>query len=468
LVAIPQAEFSDKAPGAIQSVLSRASLAHPVNPRVAEAFSTSPPTTMHDVAQRYGKLLGDAHRAWREARKRASEKKLPSPQRLDDPPLEELRQVLYAPGAPTTVPPVRITEIETLFDEGSRVALNKAQASVDQWYLDSPAAPPHALVLNDLPIQRNPRVFVRGNPRVKGPEVARQFVEVVAGEKRRPFERGAGRFELAHAIASRDNPLTARVMVNRVWMHHFGAGLVRTPSDFGTRADPPSHPDLLDHLARRFMADDWSLKTLHRRIVLSHVYEQSVADDARSAKIDPENRLLWRANRRRLDFESLRDAVLWAAGRLDLSLYGRPVSLTDAPFSNRRGVYGLIDRQNLPGVLRVFDFANPDQHTPQRYTTTAPQQALFLLNSPFLVEQTRAAAACREGSSGGNLTDRVTRLYRNLYQRDPTPKELDLAQRFFVPASPAPPEPHQTAGPLSRFEQYAQTLLLANEFVFVD
>jgi hypothetical protein len=251
-------------------------------------------------------------------------------------------------------------------------------------------------------------------------------------------------------------------MVNRVWMHHFGVGIVRTASDFGTRCDPPSHPALLDHLARRFMEDDWSLKTLHRRILLSSAYQQSVADSAASMKVDLENRLLWRAHRRRLDFESLRDSVLFVAGRLDFALYGRAVSLTDAPFSNRRGVYGLIDRQNLPGVLRVFDFANPDQHAPQRYTTTAPQQALFLLNSPFMVVQTRALAARAAADSEGGVESRVARLYRLLYQRDPTERELELARRFLAHGLGA------GAGSLSRFEQYAQTLLLANEFVFVD
>jgi hypothetical protein len=467
LGAIPAAEFATKAPHVIRTLAADTNATRRINPRVIEAFLVSSPSTMRAVAERYGKLLDDAHRAWRDTVKQSAQKKSPPPAHLPDPALEQLRQVLYAADAPTTVPPVRIGEIETLFDEPTRVALNKAQAQVDQLFLDSPVAPPHAMVLGDLPTQRNPRVFVRGNPRVKGVEVPRQFVEVVAGDRRQPFARGSGRLELAQAIADPDNPLTARVMVNRVWMHHFGAGLVRTPSDFGTRCDPPSHPELLDHLARRFLDDGWSLKTLHRRILSSHAYQQSSASNPQTARVDPENRLLSRMNRRRLDFESLRDAVLLVAGRLDLSLYGRPVSLTDAPFSTRRSVYGLVDRQNLPGVLRVFDFANPDQHTPQRYATTAPQQALFLLNSPFLAEQARALAACSKGTGGDASADSIVNLYRTVYQRQPRAAEVELALRFLSTESQKH-QPHQPPERLSPWQQYAQTLLLANEFVFLD
>src|SRR5262249_40182922 len=142
---------------------------------------------------------------------------------------------------------------ETFFDEKTRVALGQLQMKVDQWQIQSPAAPPHAHILVDLPDPRNPRGFLRGNPKLKGEEVPRQFLDALSGPGRRPFDRGSGRLELAQAIVGKDNPLTARVMVNRIWMHHFGAGLVRTPSDFGARSDPPSHPELLDHLAWQFM-----------------------------------------------------------------------------------------------------------------------------------------------------------------------------------------------------------------------
>src|SRR5262249_37308075 len=147
-------------------------------------------------------------------------------------------------------------------------------------------------------------------PKVKGPEVPRQFLEVLAGERRRPFRHGSGRLELARAIASKDNPLTARVMVNRVWLHLFGVGLVGTPSDFGARSEAPTHPELLDYLACRFMEEGWSVKTLIRLLVLSRTYRQSSRGDPAGVRKDPENRYLGRMNRRRLDFEALRDGLL--------------------------------------------------------------------------------------------------------------------------------------------------------------
>ncbi|MEX1097952.1 MAG: PSD1 and planctomycete cytochrome C domain-containing protein [Planctomycetales bacterium] len=243
------------------------------------------------------------------------------------------------------------------------------------------AASPHA-----------PRIFVRGNPANPGDPVPRRFPAIAAGADRQPFRDGSGRLEMAEAIVAPRNPLTARVFVNRVWLQHFGRGLVETPSDFGTRAEPPSHPELLDHLAAEFVAGGWSIKRLHRRILLSRTWRQASADRPDCRSIDPENRLLWRMNRRRLDLEALRDGLLAAGGALDSTLGGPSISLTDAPFTPRRTVYGFIDRQNLPGLFRTFDFASPDAHTPQRHLTTVPQQGLFLLNSPFVLEQAERAA----------------------------------------------------------------------------
>src|SRR5207302_3388170 len=177
-----------------------------------------------------------------------------------------------------------------------------------------------------------------------GEEVPRQFLQVLSRETRRPFEHGSGRLELAQAIASTNNPLTARVLVNRVWMHHFGAALVRTPSDFGVRSDPPTHPELLDYLAARFMADGWSLKKLHRLIILSSTYQQSSDNNSQGAKIDPGNQFLWRMNRGRLDFEALRDTLLMVSGKIDLTPDGRPVDLTTEPFTTRRTLYGFVER----------------------------------------------------------------------------------------------------------------------------
>src|SRR5207248_692920 len=260
-----------------------------------------------------------------------------------------------------------------------RDELKALEKKVDAWQAGSPGAPPRAMVLEDLPQPREPHVLLRGNPANVGPKVPRQFLQVLAGDSRQPFKTGSGRLELARAIASPDNPLTARVLVNRVWIGHFGQGLVRTPSDFGVRSDPPSHPELLDWLARRFVQDGWSVKRLHKTIMLSATYQQASTGPAELYGLDPDNRLLARQNRRRLDFESMRDSVLSAAGRLDPALGGRSVDLFKAPFSTRRTVYGFIDRQNLPGTMRAFDMASPDQHSPQRFQTTVPTQSLFLM-----------------------------------------------------------------------------------------
>jgi Protein of unknown function (DUF1553)/Protein of unknown function (DUF1549)/Planctomycete cytochrome C len=339
-----------------------------------------------------------------------------------------------------------------------REGLKALQRKVDEWNVTAPAAPPRAMILRDAPQPTTPHVFLRGNPRITGPAVPRQFLEVLAGPHRQPFKEGSGRLELARAIASKDNPLTARVMVNRIWMHHFGAGLVRTPSDFGLRSEPPTHPELLDYLARYFMEEGWSIKKLHRLMVLSRVYQQSSVPDPQTARADPDNRLLGAMSRRRLEFEALRDALLAVSGQLDASAGGRPVDLFAAPFTGRRTVYGFIERQNLPGVLRTFDFASPDSSTPQRFLTTVPQQALYLMNSPFVLEQARHLAARPEVLRCQDPEQRINQLYRLAYGRHAEPQEVALGLRFLDAGS----------GLTRAWERYAQVLLLANEFMFVD
>jgi hypothetical protein len=335
---------------------------------------------------------------------------------------------------------------------------------VNQWRVAGPGSPPRAMSLEDTPTPFNPYVFVRGNPGNSGPQVPRQFLEVLSGAKRKPFTHGGGRLELAHAIASPDNPLTARVMVNRVWQHHFGAGLVRTPGDFGTRGDLPTHPELLDWLAATFVENGWSIKKLHRVILLSSTYQQASVANPRTAEADPENHLLGRMNRRRLEFEPLRDALLAVAGRLENRASGPPVELTTAPFARFRTVYGFIDRQNLPGLLRSFDFASPDTSTAQRYTTTVPQQALFLMNGPFVLEQVHHLAARKDVTEQPNDTARIQWLYWLAYGRSPEPEEVKLGLDF-VSAVKAD---SKLGSGLSVWEEYAQVLLLANEFALVD
>jgi hypothetical protein len=310
------------------------------------------------------------------------------------------------------------------------------------------------------------RVLLRGNPNNPGPVVPRQFLGALAGAKRQPFREGSGRLELAKAIASKDNPLTARVLVNRVWQHHFGQGLVRTPGDFGLRSEPPTHPELLDWLAWRFMEEGWSVKNLHRTILLSRVYQQGSAASPAAEKLDPENRLLSHVNRRRLDFEALRDSLLTVAGNLDRRTGGPAVDLLKTPFTGRRTVYGFIDRQNLPGMFRTFDFASPDTATPQRHSTTVPQQALFLLNSPFVLEQARGVVRSLDRAAAEGDEGRIQRLYRRVYSRPASRDEVGLGLRFLAAARA---EGGAAGGSgMGAWERYAQVLLLANEFAFVD
>ncbi len=305
-----------------------------------------------------------------------------------------------------------------------------------------PLAPPRAMALVEGGIV-NPRVFKRGNPGSPGEEVPRRFLTVLSGGKPEPFKNGSGRLELARAIASKDNPLTARVMVNRVWAGHFGKGLVRTPGDFGTKGEAPTNQGVLDWLAARFIADGWSLKKLHRTIMLSATYQQTSDERADAMKADPDNRLVWRMNRRRLDFEALRDSLLACSGQLDTAMGGHGQELAD---SRRRTVYGFIDRQNLPGIFHTFDFATPDASSPQRFVTTVPQQALFMMNSPFVIDRARALAAAPEFQQPSADEPQIHDLYQRVLARRAEPGEVDAGLRFVATALTAP-GPHDDEKP---------------------
>jgi hypothetical protein len=436
---IPPRDFSAKAAEVSQRIA--AALAAEFHPLVAAKFAQAP-ASMSEVAARYGELFADVNRQWQELKKAAADQKEPAPLALPEEALESLRQVLYSPRGPCEVPDEPIVNIEYYFDSASCDAIWKLQNEVDNWILQGPPSARHAIALTDREVPLTPRVFKRGNPSNKGEAVPRQFVEVVAGPNRKPFTTGSGRLELAQAIIDPANPLTARVIVNRVWTHHFGAGLVRTPSDFGTRAETPSHPELLDWLASRFIADGWSLKKLHRRIMTSETYQQASGFRVQGSEedpppsnsesrtlynsVDPENRLLWRQNPRRLAFEELRDSLLAASGKLEVSIGGKAGDLL-APGFRRRTLYGTIDRQFLPSTLRIFDFASPDLHIPQRSETTVPQQALFFLNHPLMVGYAQTLADC---ATGRTAEERIQQLYQRTYQRPATPAQVQAALEF--------------------------------------
>jgi hypothetical protein len=373
-----------------------------------------------------------------------------------------------------------------------------------------PGAVVRAMAVQDAARPRNSPVFIRGEAENKGEIVPRQFLEVIAGATRQPFTNGSGRLDLAHAIVNKSNPLTPRVMVNRIWQHHFGAGIIATPDDFGTMSEPPSHPELLDYLATRFQDDGWSIKKLHRLIMLSSVYQQTTTDNPRYAQVDPYNRLLWRANIQRIEFESLRDSLLAIGGSLDRTLYGRPIDLERNPESTRRTIYGIVDRADLLDAFVNFDFANPDMVNGVRHETSVPQQALFLMNSPVVIEQAKKLVAEERFLKSTNSTDKIEFLYTRIYQRQPKPEEVQLGLDF-IAQTPLTEKPGEKAAtnsaaaasrpktpqerrqelqqerraerlgqnrpnnaqqkkraPLTAWQEYAHALLQGNEFSFVN
>ena len=421
--ALPANQFTEQSARICRELQSAT---EPVHATVKAAF-LEPPADMHEVAQRYGKLLSNANLAWNNQ----SESNDARPPEHD-----ALLQVLYAPDSPCRVPDEAIVDTERFFPTKQCEELWKLRGAVDRWLIESKQAPPHALILEDRNITTDAYVLKRGNPATPGELVPRQPLQILSGSDRPTFRHGSGRLELARAIVDPTNPLTARVAVNRIWMHHFGRGLVDTPSDFGRRAETPSHPELLDWLAARFVEDGWSLKKLHRLILLSAAYRQSSFGHknprqlARAQQLDPENRWLWRMNTNRLMFEELHDSALAVTGDLQRGLGGKPSSLFG---SRRRTLYSQVDRQFLPGVLRVFDFATPDLHVPRRSETIVPQQALFFMNHQFLLERARSLA--RQTARSKNDAARVHQMYRAAYQRAPTADQLTAALGLIKEAS---------------------------------
>ena len=373
----------------------------------------------NQVASEYGIAFANIEKRWREL-----VTVNPEATALQDTHDERLRGVLYGIQSPCHVPDEHITNIEAYFPSNVIVELWKLQGEVDRWIMESASSPTYATILVDRPIPTSPSVFLRGNPMTKGSEVSRHFLTALGGDEAKPFGQGSGRLELANAIASPMNPLTARVMVNRIWMHHFGRGLVDTPSDFGNRAETPSHPELFDWLVRRFIDSGWSSKSLHRSIMLSNTYQQG--NESESQLLDPANRLLARMMARRLSFEQARDAWLISSDELDLRVGGKSKPLFDTK-NNRRTLYSNVDRENVSPVLRMFDFANPDLSIPKRTETSVPQQALFAMNHPFIADRAKQLTATLPDSI---QAERVEQLYESLYQRPPTGDELTLAIDF--------------------------------------
>jgi hypothetical protein len=327
------------------------------------------------------------------------------------------------------------------------------------------------------------RVFVRGNPENPGEAAPPGFLQAL----RDPSAASTGgeaftRLDLAEALVDPRNPLTARVFVNRVWHYHFGRGIVPTLSNFGKLGSPPSHPGLLDTLTVQFMQAGWSLKWLHREIMLSATYQLSSDPDAANLATDPGNVLLWRMSPRRLDIEAWRDSLLSIAGVLDTHLGGPSIDQTtpalkevdgfnfftrmngmeaDSPAGRRRTLYAIVSRYAPNATLTLFDFPEPNVTSDQRNFTTVPQQQLFVLNSPFMMEMSRAFAKRLEKAAREDRT-RLQVAWQLAYGREPSAGETAATLEFLHAPDKSVPEDR-----LNRLEQLAHALLSSNELAFL-
>lgn len=435
------------------------------HPLVLAALGLQMPSDMEQVAQRYGALL---QWVWRKERGELTDEQASSdPLALavrdaSSDQIAGLRDLVIGPSSPADFPRSQTRKYMSREQTDRFGGLN---IELDRIAAQSKEAVARAMVVRDKDQLYSPRIFVRGNPSVPGEAVSRRFLELLNDSVGAPhaFEQGSGRLELARAIASPANPLTSRVMVNRVWMHHFGEPLVASPSDFGRRTTGGSHSELLDELALD-LTQDWSLKRLHRKMVLSATYAQdsepASSTIALARQIDPDGLLFWRHPMRRLEFEAMRDAMFAVSDSLLTKMGGRSVDLTSPGAPGVRTVYGLVDRQNLPGMYRVFDFASPDVSVGRRPRTLVAQQTLFALNSPLMLERS-AALVDFVSHHGGDDDAKLRLMVERVWQRPLTDDELARFKGFLQP---------NANEPITReaWEQLAQILLSSNEFLYLD
>ncbi len=476
------------------------------NPIVVKLLQSSPlPKTIDDVARTYGKLFSavEPHaQAYLKQAAAATERDMAftnlQPEALQ---LVEFPVKLFAACELDNLALREALQRMPKRQGGKKPGNAFAFNDINELELTHPGAPARAMVLDDSDKPTNSPVFIRGQSQNRGDVVPRRFLEILTyGGKPQPFKEGSGRYELAECIAA--HPLTARVAVNRLWMYHFGEGIVPTPDDLGVQSEKPSHPELLEYLAGRLMHDGWSLKHLHKLVLLSAAYQQSTATRADYEQRDPANRLLWRANIRRLDFEAIRDSLIAFTGKLDPQLGGKPINLTEEPYSYRRSVYGYIDRGNLPELMSQFDFSDPDMPNSRRATSIVPQQALFLMNSPMAVDVARKVAERPEFTAATDDPARLRAVYAILFQRAPNATESEMATDFLAQnttdntsadtlsmdakraqaraerKAKGPKGQNQAAirnqgeiverKPLSPWELYIQALLFTNEVAYVN
>lgn len=357
----------------------------------------------------------------------------------------------------------------------------KARLTAETKALEAKAPPavPMAMAVEDGKVE-DLRVHVRGSYKNLGDPAPRGFLTMVAGHKEAIPADKSGRLQLAEWIASADNPLTARVLVNRVWQHHFGQGLVRTPDNFGRLGERPSHPELLDYLADRFVKEGWSLKKLHRAIMLSATYQMSTEPNPVAQAKDPENRLLWRMNRHRLEAEAIRDAILVTNGQLDPKAGGTMLTRTsglagkefgvDYETSTRRSVYLPVVRGVIYDMFQVFDFADPHVVNGRRDTTTVAPQALYMMNSPEIRDEAGKFADLLLNLPNADDTRRVETAYARAFSRQASSEERNRALSFLQDYEKA--QEATEKDPQKRraeaWRSFCQSLLASSEFRYVD
>ena len=423
-----------------------------LNPLVLTELQSARPRSLRELAAAYGRLIA-----------RVAPAKVDEPATAADEPVcqTELRRLFGEPGTPLIV--LR-TEAMRLAKRSEQDEHRRRKRFVTKYRADAPGGPPRAMVLAEKPKPVDSPVFLRGNPGRRGDVQKRRLPTVLGGIE---VDRGSsGRLDLARAIVAADNPLTPRVFVNWVWTQHFGQGLVATPGDFGLRGEPPSHPALLDDLARRFVEEgNWSLRWLHREIVLSRTWRQASTPRPETLARDPDNRLFSRAQRRRLSWEAWRDSLLAAAGTLDPKTGGGPgTDPLDPKNLTRRTLYSWLDRQDVPGILRTFDIASPDTAVHLRPQTTVPQQGLVALNAPLVVEAAKqvAARAARDAGKGSTPAERIEALWRVVLARSPSDREQVMARVWLEDQAKTS---ESNFGP---WPQLAQAILATAEFQYID
>ncbi len=406
--ALPENDFANLSGEVVQKLKSGELKC---DPEIVEAFlNRTDPETFDDVAEVYAEVF----------------LKHLSPVGAKD----SVNAFLMQADSPLSLSVDNMEQVFTRQDFEKMVRMKNEMKAIE---ITNAGAPPRAMVMNDRPKPADVHVFIRGNPGRPGALAPRGNLTLFGGQA---FSDGSGRLELAKAITSPDNPLTARVLVNRVWMGHFGKALSSTPSDLGMQAQEPEQAALLDYLAATVMEQGWSLKKLHRLILTSSTWQQSCQTTPEKETKDAENNLLSRFNRTRLDYEAMKDAVAKAADILDTgAIGGRAVPLTAGDVDTRRAVYHYVDRYDQATVPATFDFANPDSHSPQRFVTTVPQQALFLMNSPYMKTQAEALAAKLPVEPTATIdAGTITAMYHQVLLRDPKPDEVELAEHFVTDA----------------------------------